>query len=34
MNDPIDVLNVNTGYSTIGCINTSELLLFPARRMV
>lgn len=28
MNDPIDVLNVNTGYSTIGCINTSELLLF------
>ena len=28
INNPIDVFNVNTGYSTIGCINSSELLLF------
>ena len=28
INKPIDVLNVNTGYSTIGCIHHSSLLLF------
>ena len=27
-NKLIDILNVNTGYSTIGCINNSTLLLF------
>lgn len=28
INKPIDVLNVNTGYSTIGCIDHSSLVLF------
>ena len=27
-NENIDMLNVNTGYSTIGCINNSSLVLF------